>query len=96
MSMRELADALEIDPPNATALVDELERPGLVRRKPHPTDRRAKIVEATSRGKALARRADAILSTPPEALLSLGEKDLRTLSRILSRPAGSTPRARRP
>lgn len=96
MSMRELADALEIDPPNATALVDELERPGLVRRKPHPTDRRAKIVEATARGKALARRADAILSTPPQALLGLGEKDLKTLSEILSRPAGSTPRAPRP
>ena len=30
---------------------------------PHPTDRRAKVVEATRKGKELARRADAILAT---------------------------------
>ena len=52
MSMRELAAALGIDPPNATVLVDELE--GLRPRapQPHPTDRRAKLVEATRKGKA--------------------------------------------
>src|SRR5690242_10282488 len=59
MSMRELADALEIDPPNATVLVADLESQGLVRRRPHPTDGRAKVVEPTRKGKALARRADA-------------------------------------
>ena len=64
-SMRELATALGIDPPNATVVVDELERQGLVVRQPHPTDRRAKVVEATRKGKALARRADMILATPP-------------------------------
>ncbi|HEX5225323.1 MAG TPA: MarR family transcriptional regulator [Solirubrobacteraceae bacterium] len=85
MSMRELADALEIDPPNATALVDELERPGLVRRRAHPTDRRARIVEATAKGKTLARRADAILATPPPALLDLDEQQLRALSEMLER-----------
>src|SRR3954454_11415935 len=47
MSMRELADALGIDPANATAVVDDLEALKLVRRRPHPTDRRAKVVEAT-------------------------------------------------
>ena len=58
MSMGELAAALGIDPPNATVVVDELETLGLVRRGPHPTDRRAKVVEATSEGQAMARRAD--------------------------------------
>ena len=62
MSMGELAAALGIDPPNATVVVDDLEALGLVRRRPHPTDRRAKLVEATRKGKELARRADAILS----------------------------------
>jgi len=56
---------------------------GLVRRGPHPTDRRAKLVEATRKGKDLARRADAILATPPEALSALGPDDLETLRRIL-------------
>jgi DNA-binding MarR family transcriptional regulator len=87
MSMRELADALGIDPPNATVVVDDLERQGLVRRRPHPTDRRAKVVEATRKGKELARRADEILATPPPALSALGAEDLETLRRILERAA---------
>jgi DNA-binding MarR family transcriptional regulator len=86
MSMRELAEAMDIDPPNATVLVSDLEAQGLVRRRPHPTDGRAKVVEATRKGKALARKADAILATPPEALSELPAEDLETLRRILRRP----------
>jgi DNA-binding MarR family transcriptional regulator len=85
MSMGELATALGIDPPNATTVVDDLEAMGLVRRRPHPTDGRAKLVEATRKGKALARRADAILATPPAGLSALGDEDLATLRRILER-----------
>jgi DNA-binding MarR family transcriptional regulator len=85
MSMGELAAALEIDPPNASALVADLEALGLVRRRPHPTDGRAKLVEATSKGRQLARRADEILATPPAALSALGAEDLETLRRILAR-----------
>jgi DNA-binding MarR family transcriptional regulator len=88
MSMGEFAAALDIDPPNATVLVDDLEAQGLVRRRPHPTDRRAKLVEATRRGKALARRADEILATPPDALGELPSEDLETLRRILAQVQG--------
>lgn len=83
MSMSELAAALGIDPPNATVIVDDLQEQGLVRRRPHPTDRRAKLVEATRKGKQLARRADEILATPPPALSELSAEDLKTLRRIL-------------
>jgi DNA-binding MarR family transcriptional regulator len=83
MSMGELAEALGIDPPNATVVVSDLESQGLVRRRPHPTDGRAKLVEATRRGKDLARRADAILATPPPALGALGADELQTLRRLL-------------
>jgi DNA-binding MarR family transcriptional regulator len=83
MSMRELATALGIDPPNATVVVADLEAMGLVQRRPHPTDGRAKLVEATRKGKALARRANAILATPPPALDSLSTEDIETLRRIL-------------
>src|SRR3954470_15588342 len=71
MSMRELADALGIDPPNATVVVDDLESMGLVRRRPHPPARRANLVEATRKAKALPRRADAILAEPPPELSAL-------------------------
>jgi DNA-binding MarR family transcriptional regulator len=84
VSMGDLAAALGIDRPNATVLVDELESQDLVRRRPHPTDRRAKLVEATRKGKTLARKANEILGTPPTALSSLGKGDLEALRRLLT------------
>jgi DNA-binding MarR family transcriptional regulator len=83
MSMGELAAALGIDPPNATVLVDDLESLGLVRRRQHPGDRRAKLVEATRKGKTMARRANEILGTPPPALSALSTDELEALRRIL-------------
>jgi DNA-binding MarR family transcriptional regulator len=88
MSMSELAEALGIDRSNATVVVDDLEAQGFVRRKPHPTDRRAKLVEATAKGKRLARRADDILAAPPPALTGLSGEDLATLREILERARG--------
>jgi DNA-binding MarR family transcriptional regulator len=84
MSMRELADELGIDPPNATVVVDDLESLGLARRQSHPTDRRAKVVEATRKGKEIAKRANAIMSTPPPALSALAPDELGELRRILT------------
>jgi DNA-binding MarR family transcriptional regulator len=98
LSMGDLAAAMGIDPPNATVLVDDLEELGLVRRRPHPTDRRAKVVEATRKGKALARQADAILATPPPGLAGLDTADLETLAGILERvraASGAAGRGRR-
>ena len=88
MSMGELAGVLGIDPPNATVLVADLESQGLVQRRPHPTDGRAKVVEATRKGKDLARRANAILATPPAGLSELGPDDLETLRRLLESARG--------
>src|ERR1700750_1712302 len=76
LSMRELAISVDIDPPHATVVVDELEKSGLAERRPHPTDRRAKVVEATDKGRELARRADEILATPPPGLTALDREAL--------------------
>jgi DNA-binding MarR family transcriptional regulator len=84
MPMRELAALLVQDPPNLTPVVDDLERMGLVERQAHPTDRRIKLVAATAKGKALAKRAEAILERPPEGLTDLPAEDLDALARILS------------
>ena len=84
MSMGDLAATLGIDRPNATALVDDLEAQGLVRRRPHPIDRRTKMVEATRKGKSIARRANEILGAPPEALTALSTEDLEALRRVLA------------
>lgn len=56
MSARRLADLLQCDASTATTMVDRLEKRGLVRRVPHPTDRRAKIIQLTPEGCALRDR----------------------------------------
>ena len=48
--MSSISDELGVTRRNVTALVDALEEEGLVRRKPHPTDRRATVIEMTNRG----------------------------------------------
>ena len=48
--MSSLSVVLGVTPRNVTALVDALEDEGLVRRRPHPTDRRATVIELTDRG----------------------------------------------
>jgi DNA-binding MarR family transcriptional regulator len=92
-SMRELAASLVVDPPNLTPVVDDLERAGLVERRPHPTDRRVKLVTATESGLALACDAQAMLDEPPLALAALGDDDLETLVRILGSLRATAPPA---
>ncbi|HEX3614989.1 MAG TPA: MarR family transcriptional regulator [Solirubrobacteraceae bacterium] len=91
MSMSELALALNIDKPNATTVVDDLEKLGLVRRTPHPTDRRAKRVETTAEGDKLAARADEILGRPPQALTELGRDTLTELREALGKVLAAAP-----
>jgi DNA-binding MarR family transcriptional regulator len=88
MSMGELAAMLGIDPPNASVLVADMESQGLVSRRPHPTDGRAKLVEVTRKGREIARRADAILATPPAGLSALTAEELETLREMLERARG--------
>lgn len=47
-TQRDLAQLCEVTPRNITGLVDGLEESGHVRRTPHPTDRRAVLVELTA------------------------------------------------
>jgi DNA-binding MarR family transcriptional regulator len=92
LTLRELAERLSADPPYVTLMIDDLEDRGLVRRKPHPTDRRAKLVELTPSGRKIAARANAILDEPIAALRDLPEADLRALMRALDRlAAGDQP-----
>ena len=84
-TQRELAERLSADPPYVTLMVDDLEKRGLVRRKPHPTDRRAKLVELTASGRAAAARADAILDEPPAELHGIPDADLEAVLRVLDR-----------
>jgi len=54
MRQRDLANALRVSPRNVTGLLDALEATGFVSRAPHPTDRRATLVQLTEKGAAAA------------------------------------------
>ena len=49
-TQREVAESLRCATSNVTFVVDKLEAAGLVRREPHPVDRRAKMLHLTESG----------------------------------------------
>jgi DNA-binding MarR family transcriptional regulator len=84
MTLREIAEAAEVDPPAATVGVDRLERRGLVQRGAHPDDNRRKLVHLTDAGLQAAAAAQRILTDPPPALAALNAEDLAALTRIFT------------
>lgn len=77
MTMSELAERMSCEPSNATYVVDKLEARGLIERRPHPTDRRAKQLVLTPDGLELRARLMALLGEEsPLAGLSKKEQDL--------------------
>jgi DNA-binding MarR family transcriptional regulator len=84
MTLREIAQAVEVDPSAATVAVDRLERRGLVRRGAHPDDNRRKLVHLTEAGREAAATAHRILTDPPPALAALSADDLTALTRIFA------------
>src|SRR5438132_1645587 len=57
LTLGELAAAEGVRPATMTGIVNGLEREGLTRRRPHGTDGRAVLAEATAAGKRLLGRA---------------------------------------
>jgi DNA-binding MarR family transcriptional regulator len=53
MTPRELADHEKVQPPSMTRVIAHLEERGLVARRPHPTDGRQVVLNATEAGAAL-------------------------------------------
>lgn len=66
--MRDLGVQLGVSPRNMTAMVDALEEAQLVVRRPHPTDRRATLVELSPAG---AREAEQALEPRLDAMAEL-------------------------
>jgi DNA-binding MarR family transcriptional regulator len=87
--MNELSEHLMVTPRNVTALVDGLEKEGLVRRTPHPTDRRATRIELTEAGELSCIRPQAELEKEALTLFDqLSIKDQANLIRLLTRLHG--------
>jgi DNA-binding MarR family transcriptional regulator len=85
VTLGQLARANGVDAPYATLIVDKLEAHGLVERRPHPDDRRRKLVTLTAAGHDAVATADAILLRPPPAIRNLPADDLGQLTGLLTR-----------
>jgi DNA-binding MarR family transcriptional regulator len=82
--MSSISDELGVTRRNITALVDALEEEGLVRRKPHPTDRRATIIELTPKGfETTESMYEGHREAVAELFTDLSEEDLSELVRLL-------------
>jgi DNA-binding MarR family transcriptional regulator len=83
ITLSELADLMSTDAPAATVVVNDLERRGLVERRPHPQNRRAKLVSLTPAGKRVVERLRSVSDHAPAALAELPAAELAELQRIL-------------
>src|ERR1700724_1250843 len=66
LTMKQIADALEVTPRRVTVLVDALEAEGLIERFAHPTDGRSTVVAITEAGLAQQRSGWAHLNEDVE------------------------------
>lgn len=83
-----LAAHLGIDRTVMTYLIDDLEREGLVERRPNPADRRQRQIVATEQGRSLVESACArVLAAQDEVLDGLAEGDRAALRRLLKQAA---------
>jgi DNA-binding MarR family transcriptional regulator len=86
MSQQNLGEFLRKDRTSIVAIVDELEREGLVERHRNPEDRRAYALEVTAKGRDWLERARPVMSDVDDRLLGeLGEEERRVLVDLLQR-----------
>ncbi|MGH8960871.1 MAG: MarR family winged helix-turn-helix transcriptional regulator [Jatrophihabitantaceae bacterium] len=91
MSAGELAACEKVQPPSMTKVLASLEERGLVRRDPHPSDRRQAIIAITDEGVALLdserRSRDAFLSQRLSQLTPDERTALRNVIPVLDKLA---------
>lgn len=84
MSVRAIAEAVQLDSPTLSPLLKRLESAGLISRRRDPRDERNLLIDLTAAGRALRRQAERI---PPAVVERLGVSlaDLEELRDILTR-----------
>ncbi len=84
-----LGERLRLDGATVTGLLDRLDRVGLVKRRPHPTDRRVNHVYLTDQGRALQRDLDREIDALAADILGrLPRAEAERLQEILARMGG--------
>ncbi|HEY4456470.1 MAG TPA: MarR family transcriptional regulator [Pseudonocardiaceae bacterium] len=85
LPMRVMGQRLQLHPTSVTNIVDRLEADGLVKRIPHPTDRRTTLVEITDEGRARRAEATAAVNQVEFGLRGLSDKQTATLTDLLAK-----------
>jgi DNA-binding MarR family transcriptional regulator len=89
MTPGELAEHEKVQPPSMTRVIAVLEERGLVRREPHPTDRRQVMLSVTADGRELVqrvrRRREAWLAQRLQELSPAEREILREAAPILEK-----------
>lgn len=84
--MSDLKEELGVTATNITALVDALERDGLVARRAHPSDRRATVLELTSKASGeVALGCSAYKERVAELFSDLSESECKEFTRTLEK-----------
>ncbi len=90
LSQRELSARTGIEKSSMVLFVDSLERDGLLRRAPHPTDRRTHALFVTDRGAAFLARTGPKLNDVEASFLSpLSPREHQALAENLAKLLGS-------
>lgn len=85
LPMRVMGDRLQLHPTSVTNIVDRLEQDDLVRRLPHPTDRRTTLVEITDSGRDQMKRATEAVTEIDFGLRGMTERQTQQLTELLGR-----------
>jgi DNA-binding MarR family transcriptional regulator len=84
LPMARIGERLQVHPASVTNAVDRLEAQGFVRRTPHPSDRRATLVEITDDGRSVAAKATGDLNERVFARPGLAPEGVERLIGVLT------------
>lgn len=85
LPMRVMGQRLQLHPTSVTNIVDRLEGDGLVKRIPHPTDRRTTLVEITEAGEQRRAEATEAVTSVRFGLRGLTDRQTVALTDLLSK-----------
>jgi DNA-binding MarR family transcriptional regulator len=89
---QQIGSAMGIDPSTMVSLLDQLERAGLAKRRPHPQDRRAREVLITPKGRRTLERARGLAEqVEGDVLQGLSPVERRQLVTLLRKAFAAAP-----
>ncbi|MFD8499474.1 MarR family winged helix-turn-helix transcriptional regulator [Amycolatopsis sp. NPDC059657] len=90
LPMRVMGERLQLHPTSVTNIVDRLEKDGLVKRVPHPTDRRTTLVEITDDGRTRREEATTAVTAIDFGLTGLTDRQTEQLTELLTKVRKAT------